>query len=160
MISQICFPSQPLIHKKGKWGSEGRNLQFLFASTDVPQTGITQLWKTFYKRYLGASGDAELPLLPLCRSSDRAGCTYGVGVQELRQGWVHLWCWGTGTLVKGQILPLWLQLQGGQPREGFPGHASYAPESVPHTGDAVPGRRDGELSHGEMQCSTVRKWAV
>lgn len=109
-----------------RWGSEGRNLQFLFASRDVPEIAIMQLWKAFYKEFCGACSDAELPLLPL---------------QELRWGWAH-WVWGTDSPGQGQALPLCVplwQLWGGQPKAAPLNTASRAPGLVPRADDGVPG---------------------
>lgn len=91
VISKIYFPSNLFslsntnIQEEEGGGLKGQNLQLLFASTDVPRTGITQLWKTFWKRYLGARDDAPLAG-PLPRDAPGGhetglGCSCGFGAQ-------------------------------------------------------------------------------
>lgn len=77
----------PLKHQctwRGRWGKVGewRNKPSISVCIKgcFPDRN-NELWKAFYKRFLAASSDAELPLLLL---------------QELRWGWAHL---GVGAQV-------------------------------------------------------------
>lgn len=74
VISKICFPPQAPVYMKGKVGELRDKPSISVCIKGCFPDRNNELWKAFYKGFLGDSSDAELPLLLL---------------QELRWGWAH-----------------------------------------------------------------------